>query len=470
MKSSNRILAGLIFAGAAWAAGTAGLFDGTFGTDGIAVEDANDDMRLYGIAEQSSGKIIAVGRDSFPPGYDYLPAPVPGIKVRRFATDGTLDTTFGTNGVVTLLAEGETWHDHEVYDVAIDSSDRIVITGRTWDSAQGTKKKGKGSGSGASVGRVLLARLLADGALDTSFGGGTGIVKTDVLTNQGGSIGAAIEIDASGRIVVLVNAAVEATIEVVGRGNKTRTQTIYPRRPVLLRYDTNGALDPIFGTDGMLVDDDPLDGDVERSEAPLTRGLVALSNGSVAALIRAEDLTIVRTYSSTGVRTGSFSFSGSPYVFDVDALDRFVIAFVRRPNLASEAYIARYDSDGTLDSAFGSSGETAVFLSSHGDVVINQVRVASNGEIVMGGGVFPAAGDETSWDTIVMRLDSSGSFDTDFGTSGVGDATTPANRGINFDTPADMLLDSSGDIVIGGSVRDPVADTGHWFLARWCSE
>jgi hypothetical protein len=157
-------------------------------------------------------------------------------------------------------------------------------------------------------------------------------------------------------------------------------------------------------------------------------------------------------------------------VFDVDALDRFVIAFVRRPNLASEAYIARYDSDGTLDSAFGSSGETAVFLSSHGDVVINQVRVASNGEIVMGGGVFPAAGDETSWDTIVMRLDSSGSFDTDFGTSGVGDATTPANRGINFDTPADMLLDSSGDIVIGGSVRDPVADTGHWFLARWCSE
>ena len=92
------VLALLLGAGAALAAGSPGDLDTGFDVDGVALFDSGADARFYAVAEQSDGKLVVVGRDSFPDNLD--PATIPGWKVRRYATNGSLDTSFGTNGLM----------------------------------------------------------------------------------------------------------------------------------------------------------------------------------------------------------------------------------------------------------------------------------------------------------------------------------------------------------------------------------
>ena len=71
--------------------------------------------------------------------------------VTRYNADGTLDSTFGTGGVVVTDLRGTGGHDH-ARGIAIDAQGRIVVAG---DSDQD----------------FAAVRYLSDGSLDTSFGG-----------------------------------------------------------------------------------------------------------------------------------------------------------------------------------------------------------------------------------------------------------------------------------------------------------
>ncbi len=95
------------------------------------------------------GKLLAIG-NRFSPG---------GTFVSRLNADGTVDTTFGTNGKTILEPAG----GGVPVDMAVMTDDRIVIGG----NASGTP---------------FLMRVLASGAPDPTFG--TGGVKTIFLGNQ----------------------------------------------------------------------------------------------------------------------------------------------------------------------------------------------------------------------------------------------------------------------------------------------
>jgi uncharacterized delta-60 repeat protein len=71
----------------------AGLLDPTFGTGGKVTTH----FMGNGLALQSDGKIVVVGRTSA------LPSP---FVVARYNPDGSLDTTFGTGGTVTTDVGG----------------------------------------------------------------------------------------------------------------------------------------------------------------------------------------------------------------------------------------------------------------------------------------------------------------------------------------------------------------------------
>lgn len=184
---------------------------------GVLVEEydrlpfANQLAYIWAIGEQSDGRIVAAGFRSTS-GFDN---DTYDIALARFTMGGELDLTFGTSGTFTFdLASGLDWTD----TMLIDSSDRILVVG------YGTNAMGDRD--------VLVLRLTADGALDTTFGTG-GVFQFDFAGFHDGATG--IAQDLGGRLLVAANvrSAEDA------------------REAMLLGLTETGMLDPGFSGDGM---------------------------------------------------------------------------------------------------------------------------------------------------------------------------------------------------------------------------
>jgi uncharacterized delta-60 repeat protein len=160
------VVAALAFTGIAFAAAAAGDLDSTFGNAGVVTTTATDGY-VRAVATQSTGKVLVGGNDA-----------VGGVgwKVRRYNTDGSLDTTFANNGVFSRFDD----RLDTVFDIAVDAQDGIYLLGQAGYAEEVTTGKGKKQTT-TTVVRVksTLLRLDADGALDTEFGD-SGVVVLDV--------------------------------------------------------------------------------------------------------------------------------------------------------------------------------------------------------------------------------------------------------------------------------------------------
>jgi uncharacterized delta-60 repeat protein len=139
-----------------------GGLDPSFGSAGQQLTDLGGNDRIFGLALQDDGKIVAAGMS----GED--------VAFARYASDGSLDPSFSGDGTVTV-ALGKA---SRAFGVAIQPDGRIVA-------------------AGVSRGRFLLVRLQPDGALDASFSG-DGVVTTK-LGRRAGAFDVALQAD--GRIV-----------------------------------------------------------------------------------------------------------------------------------------------------------------------------------------------------------------------------------------------------------------------------
>jgi uncharacterized delta-60 repeat protein len=192
---------------------TAGALDPSFGTNGkttINVGGKFDEARAIALA--SDGKIVLAGHAGVDGGSNG------NVGLVRLTTDGVVDPTFGTNGVVNSpLGLGDV--TREAFGLAIQPDDRIIITGEV---------------QVAGVLDVLVARFTADGALDPSFG--TNGVTTTAFTSQGDA-GKAVALQADGRIVVAGRTALFGSSDFG-----------------LARYSADGTPDPAFGNGQLVVD------------------------------------------------------------------------------------------------------------------------------------------------------------------------------------------------------------------------
>ena len=126
-----------------------GDLDATFNPpNGFVTYDTGDYVMGKAVAIQSDGKILVVGDIENPSDWDVL--------VLRYNTDGSLDSGFGTDGVVTY----DSGDDDRGWAVAIQSDGKIIV--------MGSSSKGTDSDS-------LLIRLAGgDATLPSSGGGGGG--------------------------------------------------------------------------------------------------------------------------------------------------------------------------------------------------------------------------------------------------------------------------------------------------------
>jgi len=180
--------------------------DPTFG-DGGAVLVAYAGRDAYGrsVLLGSSGRLLVGGfsEDAF------SPSGTANYEVLRFNADGSLDSTFGLAGKVTVDVQGTS----DVGGVAAASpSGRVVVTG----------------GSGGAASRTSAVRLNADGTLDDSFGDAGRYVAADE------SAAFAATTDGFGRVVL----AGSTGADIVTR-----------------RLTPGGMVDTTFGVNGMVVTD-----------------------------------------------------------------------------------------------------------------------------------------------------------------------------------------------------------------------
>jgi uncharacterized delta-60 repeat protein len=165
---------------AIWRFNTDGSTDETFDGDGVAVYPgtAGNDVG-YAIITDDAGKILVVGRSLNADGNDDL-------AVWRYNNNGSLDTSFGVNGIRRYdSSDGGSLHDYG-YAVALDHSNRILVAGyKVFGSADD----------------IIVLRYGPDGSLDSTFGA-NGLVAARGAAGGNSDQGRAMAIDPYGRIVV----------------------------------------------------------------------------------------------------------------------------------------------------------------------------------------------------------------------------------------------------------------------------
>lgn len=201
----------------------AGVLDTSFGTGGYARHNLAVGLGgevARGIVVQPTGKIVVAAT------IEHAGATDPrdrDIALVRFNANGTRDTAFGTDGVVTLdLSAGEVVGTGYVADVAWDlsaySDGRLVVTG--------AQKRTGGTDTDFAV-----VRLSADGVRDAAFG--TNGVATVDINNR----------SANPRTATLL-----ADGGIVMSGYMDDGGVV---KPVLFKLTSAGVLDPSFGTAGV---------------------------------------------------------------------------------------------------------------------------------------------------------------------------------------------------------------------------
>jgi LPXTG-motif cell wall-anchored protein len=144
-----------------------GTLDSSFGTSGTLTLAESE----FNFNVTASGSIIVGGANSATPA---------DATIRKFSSAGVLDTSWATGGILTLARIGSQGDDNFVNDVAVDSSGRLyaAILSSSMQSQTSTTK---------------LFRFLADGTVDSSFGGGVVLPSSilyvdDILILRDGNI------------------------------------------------------------------------------------------------------------------------------------------------------------------------------------------------------------------------------------------------------------------------------------------
>ncbi|MFJ5549166.1 delta-60 repeat domain-containing protein [Streptomyces sp. NPDC093225] len=218
----------------------------------------------HAVAVQSDGKIIAVG------GGTYEPPTATDFALARYTADGSPDATFGAGGKVTTDFGGGS---EAAFAMALQADGKII--------AAGSRSTNEGGGEFA------LARYTADGSLDTTFGAGG-----RVTTAFGGDFAQAfaMRLQADGKIVAVGHSGTFGSVDFA-----------------LARYDTDGGLDAGFGAGGTVTTDIGGAFDSARAAALQADGkIIAAGYGGSAGT---DDFALVR-YDTDGAPDTTFGTDG----------------------------------------------------------------------------------------------------------------------------------------------------------------
>jgi uncharacterized delta-60 repeat protein len=312
-----------------------------------------------------------------------------------FASSGSLFAAGAGTPDSNFISNIGTGFSFGVYNVASQSDGKIVVGGG-FTSFNGT----------TNVNRI--ARLNADGTLDTAFTTATG-------TGSNSSV-YALATQSNGQIVV-------------GGGFSQFNGTTVGR---IARLNADGTLDAAFttatgsGFNGIIYSFS-----IQSNGQIVVGGSFTQFNGTTVGNIARlnADGTLDAAFTTA---TGS-GFNGIIYSFSIQSNGQIVVggSFIQFNGTPNVNRIARLNADGTLDTAFTTATTGSSFQ-------VRTLATQSNGQIVVGGEFTQFNGTTVGY---IARLNADGTLDTAF--------TAATGTGSNNPVYA-LATQSNGQIVVGG--------------------
>lgn len=297
-----------------------------------------------------------------------------GLGVSRFLPDGTLDSSFGVNGVAQVNLSS-------VWPILgmVTAADGSVFIGTT----------AKDASSPAIREKPVAVKLTPAGALDASFGvGGIAFAFPAASTAIWGR-GRDLKLLSTGEIVVSGHLTVP---------NPTGSATPTHWQAFVARLLSNGAVDTSFGSNGFAIRDfgSNLDA-IARKLAIQTDGKIVAVGGVLPSDGSDPSSAVVYRFNSNGSIDTSFGSGGSSTIRTGVASFAYQVVLQNNGKIvtATGAYtdatytvpvpmIARLLTTGQLDPAFGSGAFAAVMPagSTAGlQVDLSSIAMAGNGRI-----------------------------------------------------------------------------------------
>ena len=366
-----------------------GTLDASFGTGGVvtknfAVGTSGEVARGLAIV---AGKIVVAAAGEQAGASD---ARERNVYLARFNDDGSIDSTFGTNGVATFdlapgVLVGSTFKTDSVWGLAADATGRLYV-----------------SGAAVAPGRndtdFAVLRTTVDGARDTSFGV-NGVFTLDIANADG--TGRALLVSPSG-VVTACGYMTDASSNAIV--------------PVVYRTTPAGVLDATFASAGVFAEA-VLPAQAEAYALAL-QGDRFVTNGYGRAATSEELDFVSLRLSSAGALDTTFGTAG---LVRIDAngfkdqgralavlADRRVLLVGAGRSTATNAdgLLALLSENGGADTAFGLKGQRLVDLGGTNDT-LNAVAVAPSGKraVAVGTRAFVQPSADAGTDAGVVQGD-----------------------------------------------------------------
>ncbi|WP_018691178.1 Ig-like domain-containing protein [Algicola sagamiensis] len=436
----------------------------------------NSDFPLAGILD-SSDRLFVGGGATFAGGFDGF--------LHAVTNAGVTDTSFASSGTLQIDADGVNGssNNSDVLDLAFDGTS-LLVTGAYFDTA-------------SNVQTYMRKYNVSSGTLDTSFGtsgqfnmthtdtgshphhvivqsdnkyvivgdtlrvaeasreelfiarlSNTGVQDTSLSTDGINTTNIGFGDDVIEDLIELKNGTHAGKFIVVGNVNKSSDSQI-----IVARYLANGGIDETFGQNGrvtfLYASYGTVHGVTEMSDGKLLLfGKTATNRATIIKLL--DTGTFDGTFASSGVFTESTIVSMTSEFRAVKELSggKLLLSGFGKSSTYNNPMIVRLNSSGTFDTSFNTTGYYFQSLSGLDEQQIYHAATTSSED------KYVFVGQANNELPIVMMLTSSGALDTSFNSTGF-DTSTPT--GLTVDRFTQVGLDSNNIIYAAG---DGTEDTG----------
>jgi len=410
----------------------AGDLDLTFGGDGKVEYYTTNYNRGEGLAIQPDQKIVRAGT-----------APhatlTTCVTLVRYLPDGTLDETFGVDGVAqgNITLGASTWSQNNTLVLQPDGK-FLYTSSRVADGSLG----------------LFVSRFNSDGSVDTDFGdNGTAMVQ---MFNSGDDYSHSMTLQPDGKIIVV---------------GQAQAYTGISYQMVAIRLMPNGALDELFADEGKFIYNHASGDDRIMDVALQSDGkIVFVGNathqgyGTMIVMRLTEDGILDDTFATNGIfEYSTTSNVGYEYAnaICIGANDEIHVACqtYEVANGRSDLGIMKLTPDGAFDESFGEGGNLVLHLGDDWD--FGEDILLDEQERIL---VSCTHYTHDYFEGLVLRFLPDGELDNSFGDNG------SASIGGDYIRAENICLQADGNIVVGAWDRIIQTNSGFYQTARVLSE
>ena len=356
----------------------------------------------------------------------------------RFNANGSLDTTFGNNGIVKTDFAGR---NDRVTQLLVSNDGKILAIG----SANTSK-------GWIDVG---IARYTANGVLDQTFGSG-GRVTTQVISGSSVADTASDAILDGDRLIV------------VGGSNTNKRGSFYHTN-FIVRYTANGSLDGTFGKGGKVIGP-------SGAFSQDAWGEVVKKGNELLVWGRDNRQMTIGRYSDRGAVLGKTLApltEGINLSFDPSAQKLVGFRNITSDPVAGDHFeLSRFNLNGTRDTTFGGGDGVVVTDFANSTETAASMTLDGQGRLIVVGDIHPNPWPASS-DFLVVRYTADGELDQSFGSGGVV-TTSIGSADLEFDYLSQVVVQHDGRILVAGATDKWDGEKLVWdydfALARYLSE